>query len=172
MYPTEYMQFLVHFHGDQDFFECHEILEDFWKKVDSRNKESIWVGFILIAVSCYHHRRKNFTGAEKTIQKSRKLLEKKKEAIRELGLDDTSIILLLKNQEDCIKNKQIFFPYHLPISDSQLERKCAQLAHSMGMKWKKNEPIPLEIIHRHVMRDRSIVIKEREQALKKKKRQW
>ncbi|MFZ3196347.1 MAG: DUF309 domain-containing protein, partial [Bacillus mycoides] len=27
MYPTEYIQFLIHFHGDYDYFECHEILE-------------------------------------------------------------------------------------------------------------------------------------------------
>lgn len=31
MYPTEYIQFLIHFHGDYDYFECHEILEGYWK---------------------------------------------------------------------------------------------------------------------------------------------
>ena len=31
MYPTEYIQFLIHFHGDYDYFECHEILEEYWK---------------------------------------------------------------------------------------------------------------------------------------------
>ncbi|MEH7501602.1 DUF309 domain-containing protein, partial [Neobacillus drentensis] len=29
MYPTEYIQFLAHFHGDRDYFECHELLEDY-----------------------------------------------------------------------------------------------------------------------------------------------
>ncbi|WP_312092450.1 DUF309 domain-containing protein [Niallia sp.] len=171
MYPKEYMQFLVHFHGDQDFFECHEILEEYWKKVDSRNKESIWVGFILMAVSAYHHRRENFKGAKKTIIKSWQLLEKHKESISKLGLDETSLIDLLKNQEKHIEQSHNFRPYHLPISDKLLEKKCVKLAQSMGVSWKNRDGIPIEIIHRHLTRDRSLVIMERNEALKKKKRE-
>ncbi|PAD68333.1 hypothetical protein CHH83_14265, partial [Bacillus sp. 7586-K] len=32
MYDQEYIDFLVHFHCDRDYFECHEILEEHWKK--------------------------------------------------------------------------------------------------------------------------------------------
>ena len=27
-FPLKYIDFLVHFHGDRDYFECHEILEE------------------------------------------------------------------------------------------------------------------------------------------------
>ncbi|WP_400242084.1 DUF309 domain-containing protein [Niallia sp. JL1B1071] len=171
MYPKEYMQFLVHFHGDQDFFECHEILEEFWKKVDSRNKESIWVGLILMAVSAYHHRRENFKGAQKTIIKSRKLLEKHKEALKKLGLDGTGLLHLLWKQEKHIEQSQVFCPYRLPISDLLLEKQCEKLAQSMKIRWKNKEKIPVEIIHRHLIRDRSLVIQEREEAIKKRERE-
>lgn len=33
MYPPEYIEFLYHFHCDRDYFECHEILEELWKKI-------------------------------------------------------------------------------------------------------------------------------------------
>ena len=60
-FPQKYIEYLVHFHGDRDYFECHEILEEYWKKIDNGNKESIWVGLIQLAVANYHHRRKNLT---------------------------------------------------------------------------------------------------------------
>ena len=171
MYPNEYMQFLVHFHGDQDFFECHEILEEYWKKVDSRNKESIWVGFILMAVSAYHHRRGNFKGAKKTIIKSLQLLDNHKESIRTLGLNETRLIDLLENQEKHIEQSHSFQPYRLPISDPLLEKKCVNLAQSIGVSWKNSDGIAIEVIHRHLTRDRSLVIMERKEAIKKKKRE-
>jgi uncharacterized protein len=165
MYPKEYIQFLVHFHGDQDFFECHEILEEYWKKVDNQKKESLWVAFILMAVSAYHHRRENFKGAEKTLKKSIVLFQKLKEDIGKIGLDGTRLIILLQEQEKFIEQKQIFHSYPLPISDTSLENHCIELAHSMGMSWKNSEIIPPNIIHRHLTRDRSSVIKEREKAI-------
>ncbi|WP_460291943.1 DUF309 domain-containing protein, partial [Bacillus cereus] len=39
MYPTEYIQFLIHFHGDYDYFECHEILEEYWKTKPRGNRD-------------------------------------------------------------------------------------------------------------------------------------
>ncbi|MEK4442176.1 MULTISPECIES: DUF309 domain-containing protein [Niallia] len=169
MYPNEYIEFLVHFHCDQDYFECHEILEEYWKKVDPGNKDSIWVGFILLAVSAYHHRRKNFKGAEKTLIKSKQLLEKKQDLIKKLGLDNSKLLLLLKIQEEHIKQHHAFCTYHLPIKDHNLEMNCIDSAHIKGLKWKTREPVPFEIIHRHISRDRSMVIKERENALLQRK---
>ena len=32
MYSQAYIDYLVHFHGDRDYFECHELLEEHWKK--------------------------------------------------------------------------------------------------------------------------------------------
>lgn len=46
---------------------------------------------------------------------------------------------------------------------------CIDSAHIKGLKWKTREPVPFEIIHRHISRDRSMVIKERENALLQRK---
>lgn len=53
MYPKAYIEYLVHFHSDRDYFECHEILEEHWKQ-DGRNKG--WLVLIQTAVAFYHYR--------------------------------------------------------------------------------------------------------------------
>lgn len=37
MYPAEYLEYLVYFHADRDYFECHEILEEYWKEQGMNN---------------------------------------------------------------------------------------------------------------------------------------
>lgn len=78
MYPTEYIQFLIHFHGDYDYFECHETLEEYWKTKPRGNRDNYLVGLIQIAVSLYHQRRSNWNGAEKMMKSAITILEKNK----------------------------------------------------------------------------------------------
>jgi predicted metal-dependent hydrolase len=169
MYPKEYIHFLVHFHGDRDYFECHEILEEYWKKINRSNKDSIWVAFILLAVSCYHHRRENFPGAAKTLEKSLAIFMLNKKGIPDLGLETNSFFTLLENQQIKITNKLPFYPVDLPILDTTLEQNCRQLCVSLGMEWKSLNQVSEEIIHRHLTRDRSIVLEEREAAVKRRR---
>ena len=96
MYPKEYIQFLTHFNGDRDYFECHEILEEYWKKSNDLKKDSIWVGFILLAVSRYHHRRGNFKGAKRTLEKAMNILSLLDFKQSLLGLDESIFPLLSK----------------------------------------------------------------------------
>lgn len=86
MYPDAYIQFLVHFHGDRDYFECHEILEEYWKETIKGDKQSIWVGLIMLAVSNYHFRRNNNSGAQRTLQKAISIFENKKRKVALLEL--------------------------------------------------------------------------------------
>ncbi len=76
MYPTEYIQFLIHFHGDYDYFECHEILEEYWKTKPRGNRDDYLVGLIQVAVSLYHQRRTNWNGATKMMKSAITILEK------------------------------------------------------------------------------------------------
>ena len=69
-YPKAYILYLVHFHGDRDYFECHEILEEHWKEMDPKDRMSHWVGLIQIAVAVYHERRENRQGAIRTLTKA------------------------------------------------------------------------------------------------------
>ncbi|WP_205628902.1 DUF309 domain-containing protein, partial [Acinetobacter baumannii] len=50
LYPEALIDYLVYFHADRDFFECHEVLEDYWKSLPKEERSLFWVGLIQIAV--------------------------------------------------------------------------------------------------------------------------
>lgn len=160
LYPKAYIDYLSHFHNDQDYFECHEILEEYWKENDKGNKTSVWVGFILLAVSCYHHRRNNFVGALKTIEKSQKILHLRQEDCLALGINVEELFSLLEKRKNDIKHKHDYSYITIPIHDPNLLKQLH--AHI-------NE-VDDQIIHRHIFRDRTSIIQERKLALEKRKR--
>lgn len=166
MYPQEYIQFLTHFHGDRDYFECHEVLEELWKKTDSGNKDSSWVGLILVAVSTYHHRRGNFNGAKRTLEKALKIFE----TPANLGLDTKQLNNLLLERLSLIDTETAYTSFELPICDPALLEVCKKSSVSAGLVWGQGSDITnTSLIHRHKLRDRTDVIRERDQSLKRRK---
>lgn len=163
-FPDAYIGYLVEFHGTQDFFECHELLEDYWKEVDPRNKQSHWVALILIAVSCYHHRRENYIGAIKTNRKAtRILLQTPSTLISNLGLDYAALIKLLETQALHIENEEQFQPIQLPIVDGTLLDACLLSCDQKGIHWCQPDFKPTHfLIHRHMLRERTPLVQERE----------
>ena len=162
-FPAEFVSYLVQFHGSPDYFECHEILEEYWKEVDPRNKKSHWVGFILLAVSAYHHRRENFIGAEKSMKKAITIMENiTPEIITSLGLSYAQLLTCMNACLLNIQNGKSYESFNLPINNDQLLQLCRIECNSKGLPWSKQHIIDDRIIHRHMLRDRSEVIKERE----------
>ena len=162
-FPKEYINYLVHFHGTRDYFECHEILEEYWKAVDPRNLQSHWVGFILLAVSAYHHRRKNLIGAEKTSKKALRIFQHTPmTTINDLGLDYDQLLQQLGDKIQQIQAQRPYKSWNLPIADDELFRSCQQQCEQHHWQWRGQIEVPDEIIHRHMLRDRSDVIRERE----------
>ena len=170
MYPNEYIQFLAHFHGDRDYFECHEILEEYWKKNDGRNKNSIWVGLILLAVSTYHHRRNNFNGAKRTLEKAIKIFKTESEFVIKLGLNYPLLQDLLKERLSIVTNQQRYSSFNLPLKDLALLKLCKRYCEQNGVVWGMDSDVANDhLVHRHVLRDRTSVMEERNQALKLRK---
>lgn len=170
MYPTAYIQFLIHFHGDYDYFECHEVLEEYWKQKPRGEQDNYWVGFIQIAVSLYHHRRSNWNGALRMMKSAIVILEKENDQVHQLGLDHPKLLSLLQNQVQSILNKETFTPMFLPVLDPSLEKTCIRVCTEQGITWKNTETSPTEyIIHKHTLRNRDHVIAERNEQLKKRK---
>ncbi|GHH98130.1 DUF309 domain-containing protein [Neobacillus kokaensis] len=170
MYPQEYIEFLIHFHGDRDYFECHEILEDYWKDIDPGNKDSIWVGLILLAVSTYHHRRGNFKGAKRTLEKAIKIVQSHNAILPRLGFKESDFIHLLDSRLRMIESNQTYFSFSLPITDPQLIELCLNTCHQQGFEWGKDSDLTNDhLIHRHKLRDRTSVIEERNRILLAKK---
>lgn len=171
MYPRAYIEFLIHFHGDRDYFECHEVLEEYWKEVDPDNKQSIWVGLILLAVSNYHQRRENFLGAKKTIDKSIAILNNKKNKLLHLGIDAEKFLndLILKQQAIAIE--KTYSSYTIPLTDPMLIESCKAGCSDLGFIWGSASDLNnSKLVHRHSARDRSSVIQERLDALKRNAR--
>lgn len=165
MYPDAFIQYLVHFHGDRDYFECHEILEEYWKDTNE-GKNSIWVGFILLAVSNYHFRRGNIEGASRTLKKALRIFHDQTQKLSELGMNWHRLTLTLKERIIEIETGKSYSSFSLPIKDSELVKKCQNICLLNGFTW--GEISNLEnhnLINRHITRDRSDVIIERQNAI-------
>lgn len=169
-YPEPYVQFLCHFHGDRDYFECHEILEEFWKS-QPQPREAVWVGLIQIAVALYHHRRGNLAGAGKLLERAIQIISDRREQAARLGLDSAALIALLEQRLAQIRAHTAYTSLNLPIADPALKAACERRCAARGMRF--GEPSRLDdplLLHKHTLRDRSGVIRERQESLQRKRR--
>jgi uncharacterized protein len=169
-YPISYIQYLAHFHGDRDYFECHEILEEYWKATDAGNKKSIWVALILLAVSNYHHRRKNFSGATRTLIKAMEIFADDKEATSRLGIDPELLSGTLSKRKEDLLNRLPYTSFNLPVCDSELKKLCHEECRKNGFTWGASSDLQNpDLIHRHSTRDRTDVISDRRMALEERR---
>ena len=44
-----FVKFIVYFNENQDFFECHEVLEEYWKSIPDRTKDHPLTAYILLS---------------------------------------------------------------------------------------------------------------------------
>nr|WP_307342000.1 DUF309 domain-containing protein [Caldalkalibacillus uzonensis] len=161
MYPKAYVDYLIHFHASRDYFECHEVLEEYWKSQPDR--EPVWVGLIQVAVALYHHRRGNFNGAAKMLASARQILDREQGAVQKLGLDPSALIKQLTEQLNDIQDLKPYTSFNLPITDPQLLQHCRQVCQENNLTWgTRSDPDNAFLIHKHKLRDRSDVIRERE----------
>lgn len=122
MYPKAYLHYLILFHRNHDYFACHEVLEDHWKKAPARHRQPCWVFLIQIAVTLYHYRRENLVGAKKMIKKARHRLNFLSKEIGQLGLDKEQLSNLLSRVESNITERLPYQDINLPISDPLLKK--------------------------------------------------
>ncbi len=165
MVPKAFIQYLVHFHGDRDYFECHEVLEEYWKDVEPGNKDSIWVGFIQLAVSSYHYRRGNLAGALRMHNKSAMILTNQAQSCIGLGIDHHKLIKLMLERKARIVTIQPYTSMNLPINNPELLAQCLEECEKQNLVW--GSPSNMDdqnLVNKHSQRDRSSVILERKNA--------
>ncbi|ABO67569.1 DUF309 domain-containing protein [Geobacillus thermodenitrificans] len=161
MYPKAYIDYLVHFHGDRDYFECHEVLEEQWKR-DGRKIE--WLVLIQIAVAFYHYRRNNTSGALRLMKRARVLLEEARGMIRRLGLDDRALAALLDETARRIAQGKPYESIELPIADRSLYAQCRAACAAQQLVWgQASDTTDIDLVDKHRRRDRTDVIAAREQ---------
>lgn len=79
--------------NNEEFFECHEVIEDLWLATQDQYK-NLYKGVIQAAVALYHLKRGNTRGARKLYGTSSKYL--RKYLPRALGLNVEKLLNELK----------------------------------------------------------------------------
>ena len=166
MYPKAYLDYLYHFHCDRDYFECHEVLEEYWKEKNAGEREIHWVGLIQIAVGLYHHRRGNFKGSLRMLQNACRIISKEAAAIEGLGLDSARLVKSLEERIVCVTEQEPYVSMNLPIADPDLQISCDTMAQNASKVWgASSDLLDGSLVNRHTLRDRSDVIEERQRQL-------
>lgn len=167
-YPSAYIEYLAHFHGSRDYFECHEVLEEHWKTVNPPRQRH-WVGLIQIAVGLYHHRIGNMSGATRMIKSARRIITANQSQISNLGLDYVELINRLEHRQTDIAQGVPYESMSLPIIDEELLRECENRCNKMGFIWGSSSNLnDRVIVEKHRLRDRSSIIEIRRESLKQK----
>jgi predicted metal-dependent hydrolase len=160
-YPNAYMEYLTYYHKQRDYFECHEVLEEYWKENPESPLSVTWVTLIQLAVAMYHERRGNLKGAVKMLTSAVKLLNI--DDLERLGIQASQLKILMK--ERLIKlgeNTQMAFEdINIPFRDQALEA----LITAIRIDDVVTDPF---IINKHTLRDRSDVIRTRQDELTKR----
>lgn len=158
-----FIDYCAYFNGNNDYFECHEVLEEYWKEISPREKLHPLVGYVQLATGMYHFRRANVTGAARIMEKAIVNFELNYNSEFFEYIDVRQLLLLMKNQLRKMQENEPFAHFELPITNRQLQ----ELVHD------RIKSIPLMdshfIFNKHMLRDRSEILEARE--FKKRSRQ-
>jgi uncharacterized protein len=159
-----FMQFIVYFNNNQDYFECHEVLEDYWKSLPDGDKEHPLTAYILLATGMYHWRRGNTVGAIRTLRKAEKkftsFLADHPSFTEEIDLHN--LINHVRRAVDLVGEELPFESFPLIITSSKLTARLELVKQSMSLLSFGSDAV----IHKHMLRDRSGILQEREEKKK------
>lgn len=148
-----FVKFIVYFNENQDFFECHEVLEAYWKSIPNKTKTHPLATYILLATSLYHWRRGNTVGAERSLVKANDRFQMMAN-LYPAYTEDINFEQLLEDVDrtiDRIKSEQSFKPFMIEVTCSDLQLKLTEMKSTLDL-------LPLGsdgVVHKHMLRDRS-----------------
>lgn len=160
---TLFIDYCAYFNGHQDFFECHEVLEEFWKDIAPGDKKHPLVGYVQLATGLYHWRRDNYIGAARILEKA---LNNFQHNMGHIFFDEIDYDKLLRQLSDALSAIQMgksFQAFQLPLSPILEELALAriQLLPSSSYNY---------LLHKHMLRDRSHILAERQESIQRKSR--
>lgn len=165
LHPTfhpSFVHFLKEFNDTHDYFECHEILEDYWKEVAPKQKIHPLAAFILLSTSMYHWRRGNIAGAIKTMNTSMKRLKETYESIYYEPINLSKLLQDMAYSITLMMENQTFKQFTIEITDN----------HLLFLVNKKEIATTDDLhflTHKHMLRDRSEIHIERERQKEMRK---
>jgi predicted metal-dependent hydrolase len=167
-YPEEFIHYLAEYYGSRDYFECHEIMEKYWKEHPDSAYKTCWLVLIRIPVCLYHARRGNWIGAVKLMGKAAEEADSRQ--FDQLGLDGNKLVEQLKQAANEWNIPDIeYADIELPITDVRLleaaQTRCRELGYTWGIHGLEAGD---SVIHRHRTRDRSEVVSARAESAERK----
>ncbi|MFC7365675.1 MULTISPECIES: DUF309 domain-containing protein [Bhargavaea] len=155
-----FIKFIVYFNENQDYFECHEVLEDYWNLIAPRNRTHPLVGYIQASVALYHWRRGNFRGAAKLLTKAERLLcmAQEKGSPFSDGVDLAAFLRDLRKAAHAVDRGRAFEKFPIRVTDPIIRDAVADLAGTGEIPALTGA----RLIHKHMLRDRSHIQSERE----------
>ena len=162
-YHTLLIDYCAYFNGNEDYFECHEVLEEYWKMIAPGDKDHPLVGLIQLATGFYHWRRQNLIGANRILQKA---LANFKSNQGSSFYDAFDYEILVNQTNVAIQRTQeneTFHAFQLPITSDLQSLVTARI----------NTLPTLEsnyFLHKHMLRDRSHILAERLESKQRKSR--
>lgn len=155
-----FCKFIVYFNENQDYFECHEVLEDYWKSISGYTKEHPLTAFILLSTGLYHWRRGNLNGAYRTLIKAeKKMLDFPKYDVRFVEEIDYNLLLNNTNEAiECVKRGESFSPFKIHLRSAILHSIVRETISTISLLPNESDAV----IHKHMLRDRSDILAERE----------
>lgn len=152
-----FIQYIIHFNSNEDYFECHEVGEEYWKDVAPKDKMHPLAGWIQMAVGMYHWRRSNYPGALRSFIRAKDKLSDA--GIWTEGFDVIELGKQLTGSIEAVTARRDFKPYRLPVVSEELAN-----AVSNYMADHPAEILDAHfLMHKHRLRDRTSIINLREQ---------
>lgn len=151
-----FIKYIVYFNEHQDYFECHEVLEEYWKDIAPNDKTHPLTAWILLATGMYHWRRGNSSGANRSLSNAQKRFSLTKNSPFYEGINMTDLHVSLSQSIKLVKHAAPFQAFTLTLDLNELQAKTKS----------QDMPTPLtgnELIHKHMLRDRSEILKAREE---------
>lgn len=168
-YPEEYIRYLAEYYGSRDYFECHEIMEEYWKEQSASPLSACWLVLIRIPVALYHARRGNRAGALKLLAKAAQ--ETDAAPFQEIGIDGAKLKALLEERlrRWSADAPLVYEDLALPFADDAPLAAARQKSLSLGYGWGTGGlDVDPSIVDRHKLRDRSDVVEARQAAAARK----
>ncbi|EGA89604.1 hypothetical protein GPDM_09915 [Planococcus donghaensis MPA1U2] len=160
MHPLQhplFIQYIVNFNLEKDFFECHEVGEDYWKLVAPKDKMHPLTGWIQLAVGMYHWRRSNYPGALRSFIRAKVKLAPGGVWVE--GFDHEKLIGILTYSIKAVTERKPFVIQEIPVVSDELKKAVEAYC--------SENPLPQQdpyfLMHKHRLRDRSSIISLREQ---------
>ncbi len=160
---TLFIDYCAFFNGNQDFFECHEVLEEYWKDIAPGDKKHPLVGYVQLATGFYHWRRDNYTGAERMLEKAFSNFQHNIGHIFFNEIDYDKLLIQLSDALAAVQMGKSFQAFQLPLSPTlrQLTNARIQLLPISDSNY---------LLHKHMLRDRSHILAERQENKHRKSR--